>query len=237
MNAFFDESGKFKDHKVVSFCGVVSAPAQFQSFTVDWGRHLHENGLQMLTAKDALNARIRLSEKNPALGIDNRIAALLPFIASVRKHLEAVTGVAIDVAAFKALPSHYFQVLGDNPFFTGFLRAILELLRLVGEQDRITLICDDEEQMALPMYKLYRRVKLIDHQAREKLAAISFADTDFYLDCRQPTCLLHYSDANQERDSTKPTMSIGRYLMRSPHRGRKGKTYGAWDSRSVTKRN
>lgn len=33
--------------------------------------------------------------------------------------------------------------------------------------------------MALYMYKLYRRVKLIDPRAREKLAAISFADDRF----------------------------------------------------------
>jgi hypothetical protein len=78
VNAFFDESGKFKDHAVVSFCGVASAPAQFQAFSVDWGRCLLENGLQVLTAKDALNARMPLSDKNPAWGTANRIQALLP---------------------------------------------------------------------------------------------------------------------------------------------------------------
>ncbi len=33
-----------------------------------------------------------------------------------------------------------------------------------------------EEQTALPMYKFYRRLKLIDSDAGDKLAAISFAD-------------------------------------------------------------
>lgn len=102
VNAFFDESGKFKNHTVVSFCGVLSAPAQFQSFSVDWGVCLPENGLQMLTAKHALNAGIPLSEKNPALGIEKRIAALLPFVGCIRRHLEAATGIAIDVKAFNA---------------------------------------------------------------------------------------------------------------------------------------
>jgi hypothetical protein len=120
-----------------------------------------------------------LSEKNPALGTDKRIAALLPFVGCVRKHLEVVTGVAIDVAAFKGLPSHYFQIFGDDPFYTAFLRAVLDVLGLVDEREKVSLICDDEEQMALPMYKLYRRVKLVDPQAHEKLAAISFADDRF----------------------------------------------------------
>jgi hypothetical protein len=38
---------------------------------------------------------------------------------------------------------------------------VLEVLGLVDEQDGLSLICDDEEQIAWPMYQLYRRVKLI----------------------------------------------------------------------------
>jgi hypothetical protein len=126
--------------------------------------------------RKAFNHRIPLGDKLPALGLDERIKAIQPYIACIRKHLEVVTGIALDVKAFKALPPHYFQILGDNPFFTAFLRMILRILELTGPKLPISLICDDEEQMAEPMYKLYRRVKLVWPEAREVFAAISFAD-------------------------------------------------------------
>ena len=38
INAFFDESGKFKDHTVVSFGGVASPAVEINPFAEDWGR-------------------------------------------------------------------------------------------------------------------------------------------------------------------------------------------------------
>jgi hypothetical protein len=180
VSGFFDESGKFKDHAVISFGGV-AAPAQNFSgnFVQDWRHSLIVNGLGMLTVKEAFTAGRPLSERTPALGITNRIEAILPFIACIRKHLQLVTGVALDVDAFKALPSHYFKVLGNRPEFTAFLRMVLRVVDATSSDDKINLICDDEEEMALPMFRLYRRVKLVNEDAREKLASISFADDRF----------------------------------------------------------
>jgi hypothetical protein len=69
--------------------------------------------------------------------------------------------------------------LGDDPFFTAFLRMLIEVLNLTHPNDRLTFICDDDEQMALPMYKLYRRVKLVDPDARSKLKGLCFADDEY----------------------------------------------------------
>ncbi len=150
---------------------------QMEPFSNEWRRLLWTHGLTVLSAKEAFNYRIPLGKKVSALGLDERIKALTPYIACIRKHLEVVTGVALDVKAFNSLPSHYFQLLGDNPFFTAFMRMILRVLELT-EKLPISLICDDEEQMAEPMYKLYRRIKLVWPGAREVLAAISFADDE-----------------------------------------------------------
>ena len=143
---------------------------------MDWGRLLDANGLTTLTMKDALKAHRPLSDKNPALGVESRIAALIPFIDCVKKHLMVITGIAVDAKAFKSLPNHYFQVMGDDPFFTAFTRTMLEVLKITHPEDKISLICDDEEEMALPMYRLFRRVKTIYPDAHEKLRAITFAD-------------------------------------------------------------
>lgn len=126
--------------------------------------------------KEALQAHRPLSDKNPALGVEKRTAALMPFVNCVRRHLMVVTGLAIDAKAFKSLPNHYFQLMGDDPSFTAFTRTLLAVLEITHPEDKISLICDDEEEMALPMYRLFRRVKKIYPDAHEKLRAITFAD-------------------------------------------------------------
>ena len=159
------------DHDVISFGGVVSPSTHFSgSFVMDWARCLDTNGLQTLTMKEALNAQRPLGSKNPAIGIESRIAALLPFIECVRKHLMVITGLAIDARAYAALPSHY------HPFFTAFTRTLLAVLEVMDAEDKLNLICDDEEETAWSMYQLYRRVKLVYPDANEKLRAVTFAD-------------------------------------------------------------
>jgi hypothetical protein len=182
VSGFFDESGKFKDHSVISFSGVAATTELFHQpyFVPDWQYALHQSGLESLSAKSAFRHRVALSTKVEALGIDERIKALLPFVRAIRKNLQLIVGAAIDVEAFKKLPSHYYQILGDDPFFTAFLSMVMEVVGDVPANDQLSFICDDEEEMAIPMYRLYRRVKLIAPAARDKMVAISFAD-DRYL--------------------------------------------------------
>lgn len=86
ISGFFDESGKFKDRDVIAFGGVAAQTILFdQYFAEEWRFLLNVCGLESLTVKEAFNVRRPLSDKLPALGIDERIKALLPFILCVRK--------------------------------------------------------------------------------------------------------------------------------------------------------
>jgi Protein of unknown function (DUF3800) len=180
ISSFFDESGKFKDHEVISFGGVVSPAQHFgDPFRNEWARCLDANGLFTLTMKEALRAHRPLSEKTPALGVDNRIAALLPFIECIKKHLMVITALAVDVKAYSALASHFLQIIGDDPAFVAFTRTLLAVLEITESEDKINLICDDEEALAMPMYHLFRRVKNVYPDAHQKLRAITFADDEW----------------------------------------------------------
>jgi uncharacterized protein DUF3800 len=176
VTAFFDESGKFKDHKVISFGGVAGYNEFFQPFADEWGTLLHRNGLQILSAKDAFNAGRPLSRKNTRVGVKERNEDLAQFVSCIRKHLQVVTGVTIDVRAFKKLPSHFFQTYGSDPIFVAFARALLKVVDFTPDGDKISFTCDDEEQLAFHIYRLYRRIKTKYPEARNKLVAISFAD-------------------------------------------------------------
>lgn len=180
ISAFFDESGKFQNQSVISFGGVTSDGWDFAAFGKEWDELLHVNGLESLTMKEVLKAHLPLSASVEALGTNNRVSALLPFISCIRKHLQCAAGMALDANTFKALPSHYFQALGDNPFFISFARILAEILEITGKGEVINIICDDEEQMACPMYKIYRKIKIVYPDAREKLKALTFADDELF---------------------------------------------------------
>lgn len=180
VNAFFDESGKFKDHSTIAFSGIAAGPQDFIGFTSDWKNHLRLNGLKSLTMKRALNVNSPLSEKRAARGIANRIDVLKPFAECIRKHMQNVVGVAVDVEAFHRAPSHLQRLWGHDPFFLAFTRILLAVIEPASNDDKINIICDDEEAVALGMYKLYRRVKIVHADARSRLASIAFADDEAF---------------------------------------------------------
>jgi uncharacterized protein YozE (UPF0346 family) len=188
ISAFFDESGKFnpdrdgevKGHPTISFAGIAGTPNDFSIFNTEWNRHLNLNGLACLSMKDSLNHRKKLSPKRDAIGIKNRIHALKPFAECIRKHLQNVTNVTVDVTAWKKTPTHLRKLWSDDPIFMAFTRQILQVMGPMRRNDTINIACDDEEHTALPMYKLYRRVKLVYPDARKKLASINFADDEIF---------------------------------------------------------
>jgi hypothetical protein len=176
ISAFFDESGKFKDHSTVAFAGVAGVADNLTKFCDEWRRHLRLNGLESLTMKKALNHKSPLSPKRAAKGITNRLDALLPFAVCIRRHLQNVLAFAIDVVAFKGCPERVRNLWGNDPHYMVFTRVLLEVMKALGEGDSISIVCDDEEDTAFPMYRLYRRIKIVSAEARKKLASISFAD-------------------------------------------------------------
>ena len=112
--------------------------------------------------------------------MNNRLHALMPFAECIRKHLQNVIGVAVDVKAFNESPSHLRQLWTDDPISMAFTRSLLAIIEPLAPSDNISVICDDEEHTALPMYKLYRQVKLVYADARRRLASLSFADDEVF---------------------------------------------------------
>jgi hypothetical protein len=130
--AFYDESGKLKDHDVVSIGCVAGYVERFNtSFGQEWESLLNYYGIKVLSGKKVLNHKIPLSQKRPCLGIEERSAALLPFIRCMRKHAQMIVGLATDVKAFKKLPSHFFEVYGNDPILMTFVRTTMHVTDVV----------------------------------------------------------------------------------------------------------
>jgi hypothetical protein len=178
---FCDESGKFKDHAVVSFGAVAAGLKRLDDFETAWKYCLREAGLSYLTMKEALNCQRPLSEKNPAQGEGNRVAAILPFVDCLKRNLGLLTGFAIDVHAFHSISSAAQKHLGKNPQYAAFARVVQETMKEeVSEGGELCIICDDEEEVALGVYKLYRKLKLYYPVARKRIVSLSLADDEVF---------------------------------------------------------
>jgi hypothetical protein len=125
--AFFDESGKFKDHEVISVGCVGGYVESFdRDLAPDWLALLNFYGLEMLTCKEALNYKRPFDRQESGLGLEDRSRALVSFIACLRKHVQLISGLAVEVKAYRQLPSHFFQVFGS--IYVAFVRNALFLL-------------------------------------------------------------------------------------------------------------
>jgi len=179
VSGFIDESGKFRNHRIISIGCVAGFNQHVEDFAHEWGHLLQLNGLKDFHTNQALRHHVPLSKKVDALGVEKRTDALLPFIACIRKYLGMAIGCWVDVKAFNSLPRKFFRVFGSDPSYMAFVRTMMQVIDFTPERDGLVMVCDEDEETALEFYRLYRRVKKVLPGARNKLNAISFCDDKF----------------------------------------------------------
>jgi hypothetical protein len=183
FRSYFDESGKFKDHRVVSFCGVVASPESRTAFTEAWNMLLRKNQLSALHTTHALKASRCLSPVIRNESPKERCDSLKPFVDCILNNLDFGVSITIDVIGFsKWEPGAKKRVGGsDDPAYVGFMQAMLAVKKYAcRDDDRVSIICDDDEDTALNFYQLYRRFKRIDPELKKKLVSLSFSDDELY---------------------------------------------------------
>ncbi len=178
FQAFFDESGKFKDKRVISFCGLCSPPEKVQEFEDDWKGLLRHYGLTSLTMKRALRRKIKFSPTAEAKSVEERNAVLEPFAQCIRKHFELGVALAVDVDAYKKWPLHAKKKIGgsDDPYYLAFISALLACTKYICDDDRVSMVCDDDQETAMNCYGIFQRARFLHPEYRKKLVSITFAD-------------------------------------------------------------
>jgi hypothetical protein len=182
LNSFWDESGKFNDHKVISFCGVgLSIPALGQ-FEDKWKELLRRNEIDFLKMSEALCASKPLSAVIPAQTSADRIEALKPFAACLFESFEIGVALAVNVEAYTRTPQHIKKSIGGkDPFYFSFLNGVMLIARYVQDDDKISFVCDDDEGAAETCLKMYRKMKILDKEWKRKLSAITFANDHVFV--------------------------------------------------------
>jgi len=175
--AYFDESGKFADRAMVSYAGFAATLSNAQEFGREWTYWLRRFGIERggLSMKKALNHRVKLSSRDDSPGIDSRISILMNFAACIHKYLEFGVYVAVDAIAFKMLNSEVQKILGKDPHYMSFSRALISVLDYF-QNDNVAVVCDDEEKYSVECYKIYTKMRVQEKTLRDRLTAISFGE-------------------------------------------------------------
>ena len=178
LHSFFDESGKYKDLRVVAFCGFGACPDQLKEFDKQWERQLRRTGMDALHWVDARRYGKPLSKKIGAQNVTERIKELKPFADCVNDYLGVGVACTFDVVGYTAFTLESKELLGgtENPFYIQFLRTMLILAEYASLGERITMTCDEDEGTSWNCYRLYKQVKKVHKDIRRRLGAITFAD-------------------------------------------------------------
>jgi hypothetical protein len=182
FQTFFDESGKFGDHKVISLCGFGSKPSALKKFDEDWESQLRRTGMTALHMVDACRINKRLSPSIGAQTLKDRINELKPFADCVNNHLELGVANVFEVEGYTSFSVRSKKVLGgtEDPFYIQFLRTMQLVVDYVTTGERISITCDEDDNTAWHCYRLYTRVKKVHRAAGRAMVAITFANDEYY---------------------------------------------------------
>lgn len=177
LNVFCDESGKFHDKTVISFCGLSASLETLQKFESKWKELLRMHHIESLKMSGALKAHRGLSDVIPKQSTNERSEALKPFAACVGEHLEFGLSMAVNVGAYRRTKQDVKRRVGggDDPFYFAFLRVILGFANGANGRN-ISLVCDDDQGTAENCLKLYRKLRNMPDDNLQTLSAITFAD-------------------------------------------------------------
>lgn len=104
LHAYFDESGKFHDKDVISFCGWITPFQGWEALVGEWNVLLQKYQLPYLRMSSLMNYRDEFSHLKRAWGDDKREVVLLEFAELIRKHAGFGIGAALDAKHFRGLP-------------------------------------------------------------------------------------------------------------------------------------
>ena len=183
LQCYFDESGKHKDHPVVTFSGVCISESKIQQFDESWKALLREYELPWLHMKEVSQLSRNVCTKMPRKQSEqDRNNALIPFANCINQHFEYGLIQAMDVEGFNSLSKNAKFQLGhtEDPYYIAFVRGLLELVNYVQGDDKLSIICDDDKDTAWDCYRHYRGVRRAHDIIREKTVSLTFADDKYF---------------------------------------------------------
>lgn len=175
---FSDESGKQKKNRSVTVAGVGVSKTRLEAFEGEWDALLRSYELQELH----MNRVSKIHETHglkllAGQTLTQRQELLFPFADCIAKYFEIGLMQATDVEGFIRLPMEAKQLIGGptDPHFMTFSRGLLEIVKYIHPDDKLSVVCDDDLQLAWDTYLHYRALSAVSDDVQTKIAGITFA--------------------------------------------------------------
>lgn len=212
---FCDESGKYQDHPLVAFSGVSVTPDRLAAFDAHWQSLLRSYELPALHM-----ARLsRLPEDcgyrfRKGQTVEDRTALLIPFADCINKHLERGFIQTWSVQGYNKLSLEAKRALGGSrdPYFLAFVRGLVEIVETIDDDDRISIIVDDDANTAWDCYMHYREIGKSVPDIQKKAVAISFAN-DRHFPALQAADMVAFLARQEAAEQFYGTPNIWRVLF------------------------
>lgn len=181
---FSDESGKQKKNRSVTVAGVGISKDRLESFEAAWEVLLRSYGIQEFHM--ARLGKIHETHGTKLLSgqtLVERQELLFPFADCIAKYFEVGLMQATDVEGFIKLTTEARQLIGGpmDAHFMTFSRGLLEVVKYIREEDQVSVICDDNLQLAWDTYLHYRALSASSDEVQKKIAGITFAKSRHFL--------------------------------------------------------
>src|SRR6266576_1952603 len=125
--SFFDESGKFKDKRVISFAGVCGSGTSLEQFNNKWTHLLRQNQMEYFHMQKALRYNAPLSPKIRRQTINERIEVLKPFATCIAENLNLGVGMVIEVEGYANWSREAKRKVGgsNDPAYVAIIRTMM----------------------------------------------------------------------------------------------------------------
>ena len=179
IHVYCDESGKHKRDSVVSFAALCVRVAALDSFNAEWEVLLRQYGLQELhmsqISRLSQNVGCRFVRGQTA---SERVQLLKPFVDRINGYMETGFVHATDSAGFSSISPKQLKALAKmkDPYHLAFIRG-LEAVAGYGRDERLAIICDDDEETAADTFRMYRALRLPRNSVADRVKSLSFADS------------------------------------------------------------
>ena len=181
---FSDESGKQKKNRSVTVAGVGISKNRLEAFEEEWCVLLRSYELPELH----MNRVSKIHENHGSKLLSGqtllqRQELLFPFADCIAKYFEVGLMQATDVEGFIKLPTEARQLIGGptDAHFMTFSRGLLEIVNHIRPEDQLSVICDDNLQLAWDTYLHYRALSASSDDVQNKIAGIMFAKSRYFV--------------------------------------------------------
>lgn len=221
LHANIDESGKFQDKDVICLTGIITSVNNWRVTTGEWKRTLDVHKIAYLHVKELRRWEGIYAEKKDQWGDAGREEVLADFAKVVKFSMSEKRGiglsVSLDAATWRMLTSEEKRRIGKANLaaFEMFVAGMLYLgLHMFPPDFDIGLICDEDEEMAIPTYELLRKAKVANPEAKKRVNSLCFANDKVYLPLQMADLLANSCFREAQRIVSSPESQQG-YLYRT----------------------